>query len=209
MAIVTRFAPSPTGRLHAGNLRTALFNWCLARGAGGRFLLRSEDTDTARGGTPELAVQLEDLAWFGLDWDGGPDRPAPEGPFRQSERLSLYREHLGQLAESGRAYACYRSDEELKLKRAELKRAGLPPRYDREWARLPHDEVVRRRQAGHPFPGPRQRRDCLARPGPRSALAAGRGSGRFRPGAQRRHAGFSFRQCAGRCADGRDACIAR
>jgi glutamyl-tRNA synthetase len=148
MAIVTRFAPSPTGRLHAGNLRTALFNWCLARGAGGRFLLRSEDTDTARGGTPELAVQLEDLAWFGLDWDGGPDRPAPEGPFRQSERLSLYREHLGQLAESGRAYACYRSDEELKLKRAELKRAGLPPRYDREWARLPHDEVVRRRQAG-------------------------------------------------------------
>ena len=148
MSIVTRFAPSPTGRLHAGNLRTALFNWCFARGAGGRFLLRSEDTDVAREGEGDLERQLADLAWFGLDWDGGPDRPAPEGPFRQSERGQLYREYLGQLAESGRAYACYRSEEELRQRRAELRRRGLPPRYDREWAQLPHAEVVRRRNAG-------------------------------------------------------------
>lgn len=148
MSIVTRFAPSPTGRLHAGNLRTALFNWCLARGAGGRFLLRSEDTDAAREGEGDLERQLDDLAWFGLDWDGGPDRPAPEGPFRQSERGDLYREYLGRLAEAGRAYACYRTEQELKQRRAELRRRGLPPRYDREWAQLPHDEVVRRRQAG-------------------------------------------------------------
>jgi nondiscriminating glutamyl-tRNA synthetase len=148
MSIVTRFAPSPTGRLHAGNLRTALFNWCYARGAGGRFLLRSEDTDAAREGEGDLEGQLADLAWFGLDWDGGPDRPAPEGPFRQSERAGLYREYLGQLAESGRAYSCYRTEAELKQRRAELRRRGLPPRYDREWARLPHQEVLRRRQQG-------------------------------------------------------------
>ena len=148
MSIVTRFAPSPTGRLHAGNLRTALLNWCLARGAGGRFLLRSEDTDVAREGEGDLAHQLADLAWFGLDWDGGPDTPAPEGPFRQSERGELYREYLGQLAESGRAYTCYRTEQELKQRRAEQRRRGLPPRYDREWARLPHDEIVRRRQDG-------------------------------------------------------------
>jgi nondiscriminating glutamyl-tRNA synthetase len=148
MSIVTRFAPSPTGRLHAGNLRTALFNWCLARGAGGRFLLRSEDTDAVREGVGDLEQQLADLAWFGLDWDGGPDRPAPEGPFRQSERGELYREYLGRLAESGRAYACYRSEAELKQRRAELRRQGLPPRYERAWAELPHAEVVRRRNAG-------------------------------------------------------------
>lgn len=148
MTIVTRFAPSPTGRLHAGNLRTALFNWCLARGAGGRFLLRSEDTDASREGEGDLRQQLADLAWFGLDWDGGPDRAAPEGSFRQSERGEIYREYLGRLAESGRAYACYRTEEELKRRRAELRRRGLPPRYDRAWAHLPHDEVVRRRNAG-------------------------------------------------------------
>jgi nondiscriminating glutamyl-tRNA synthetase len=148
MSIVTRFAPSPTGRLHAGNLRTALFNWCLARGAGGRFLLRSEDTDASREGQGDLAQQLADLAWFGLDWDGGPDRPAPEGPFRQSERGEIYREYLGQLAEAGRAYACYRTEAELKQRRAELRRRGRPPRYDREWGQLPHEEVVRRRTAG-------------------------------------------------------------
>jgi nondiscriminating glutamyl-tRNA synthetase len=148
MSIVTRFAPSPTGRLHAGNLRTALFNWCLARGAGGRFLLRSEDTDVAREGEGDLERQLADLAWCGLDWDGGPDRPAPEGPFRQSERGGLYREYLGRLAETGRAYACYRTEAELKQRRAELRRRGVAPRYDRTWAELPHAEVVRRRNEG-------------------------------------------------------------
>jgi nondiscriminating glutamyl-tRNA synthetase len=148
MPVVTRFAPSPTGRLHAGNLRTALFNWCLARGAGGRFLLRSEDTDTRRGGEAELARQLEDLAWFGLDWEGGPDRSAPEGPFRQSERGGLYRGHLERLVASGRAYECFRTDDELRQRRAELRRRGRPPRYDREWARLPADEVERRRARG-------------------------------------------------------------
>jgi glutamyl-tRNA synthetase len=148
MSIVTRFAPSPTGRLHAGNLRTALFNWCLARGAGGRFLLRAEDTDATREGEGDLEQQLADLAWFGLDWDAGPDRDGAGGPFRQSARGEIYREHLGQLAESGHAYTCYRTDEELRQRRAELRRRGLPPRYERAWAELPHAEVVRRRESG-------------------------------------------------------------
>lgn len=148
MTIVTRFAPSPTGRLHAGNLRTALFNWCLARGAGGHFLLRVEDTDASREGEGDLARQLGDLAWFGLDWDAGPDRDGPGGPFLQSARGNIYREYLGQLAETGHAYTCYRTEEELRQRRAELRRRGLPPRYDREWAQLPHAEVVRRREAG-------------------------------------------------------------
>lgn len=148
MSIVTRFAPSPTGRLHAGNLRTALFNWCLARGAGGRFLLRAEDTDASREGAGDLEQQLADLAWFGLDWDAGPDREGTGGPFRQSARGEIYREYLGQLAESGYAYTCYRTEEELRQRRAELRRRGLPPRYDREWAALPQAEVARRRQAG-------------------------------------------------------------
>ncbi len=148
MSIVTRFAPSPTGRLHAGNLRTALFNWCLARGAGGRFLLRAEDTDASREGEGDLARQLDDLAWFGLDWDAGPGSDAPGGPFRQSERGDVYREYLGRLAETGYAYTCYRTDEELRARREEQRRQGLPPRYDRAWAELPQAEIVRRRESG-------------------------------------------------------------
>jgi glutamyl-tRNA synthetase len=148
MVPVTRFAPSPTGLLHAGNARTALYNWLLARGGGGRFLLRIEDTDVARSEERHLESLLTDLAWLGLDWDGGPDRPAAGGPFRQSERLEVYREQLGRLAEAGRAFACWRTEEELKAHRAEQRRRKLPPRYDREWARLPADEVARRRENG-------------------------------------------------------------
>ncbi|NHA15513.1 glutamate--tRNA ligase [Thioalkalivibrio sp. XN279] len=148
MSVVTRFAPSPTGRLHAGNLRTALFNWCLARGTGGRFLLRAEDTDAAREGEGDLERQLADLAWLGLDWDAGPDRDGVGGPFRQSERGEIYREYLGRLAETGHAYTCYRTDAELRARRDELRRQGLPPRYDREWAALPQAEILRRREAG-------------------------------------------------------------
>ena len=101
MSIVTRYAPSPTGRLHAGNLRTALFNWCLARGAGGRFLLRSEDTDASREGQGDLEQQLADLAWFGLDWDGGPDRPAPEGPVTKTTRAGAGCAPLGMGSAAG------------------------------------------------------------------------------------------------------------
>jgi glutamyl/glutaminyl-tRNA synthetase len=86
-----RFAPSPTGHLHVGNARTALFNWFLARAIGGAFLLRIEDTDIERSTSDSEASILEDLHWLGLEWDEGPDVGGPHGPYRQSERLHLYR----------------------------------------------------------------------------------------------------------------------
>ena len=85
-----RFAPSPTGQLHVGNARTALFNWLLARGSGAEFVLRIEDTDAERSSSDSEASILRDLRWLGLDWDEGPDVGGPAGPYRQSERLHLY-----------------------------------------------------------------------------------------------------------------------
>ena len=92
-AIRTRFAPSPTGRLHLGNVRTALFNFLLARASGGRFLLRIEDTDAERSDDAAVALILDDLRWLGLAWDEGPDLGGSAGPYRQSERFDLYRQH--------------------------------------------------------------------------------------------------------------------
>ena len=120
--IVTRFAPSPTGRLHAGNIRTALVNWLLARSAGGRFLLRLDDTDLARS-TAESAQSIrDDLAWLGL---------VPDAEVRQSDRFALYEDALNRLAAQGRAYPCYETPEELELKRRVALSRGLPPIYDR------------------------------------------------------------------------------
>lgn len=120
--IVTRFAPSPTGRLHAGNIRTALVNWLLAKQAGGRFLLRLDDTDLARS-TAESARSIRaDLAWLGL---------SPDAEVKQSDRFALYEDALNRLAAQGRAYACYETPEELELKRRVALSRGLPPIYDR------------------------------------------------------------------------------
>src|ERR1700733_15948498 len=94
---VTRFAPSPTGELHLGNARTALFNQLLARHRGGRFLLRIEDTDSERSLEAHTAALLEDLRWLGLEWDGGPDREDGSGPYRQSQRAALYARYFLQL----------------------------------------------------------------------------------------------------------------
>jgi glutamyl-tRNA synthetase len=120
--IVTRFAPSPTGRLHVGNVRTALLNWLLARKASGRFLLRLDDTDTARS-TEEYAQSIrDDLAWLGM---------APDAEEKQSARMARYEEVLGQLAAAGHAYRAYETPDELDLKRKVLLGRGLPPVYDR------------------------------------------------------------------------------
>lgn len=148
MSIVTRFAPSPTGRLHAGNARTALYNWLLARQDNGRFIVRSEDTDRLRSDADHVGRILEDLSWLGLEWDAGPDTQDGAGPYRQSERDGIYREHLGLLAEAGRAYTCWRTEEELSERRRELAARHLPPRYDREWAALSVGEIAKRRAAG-------------------------------------------------------------
>ena len=104
-----RFAPSPTGQLHVGNARTALFNWLLARGHDGTFILRIEDTDAERSTKESEDSILEDLRWLGLDWDEGPDVGGPHEPYRQSRRLPIYREMSERLLTQGDAYPCRRS----------------------------------------------------------------------------------------------------
>ena len=124
-----RFAPSPTGSLHLGNARTALFNWLVARRAGGAFVLRIEDTDTVREQEGSEASILEDLRWLGLDWDEGPDRGGPFAPYRQSERMERYAAAAARLLGEGSAYRCFCSDEELEAEREAMRRAGAAPRY--------------------------------------------------------------------------------
>lgn len=125
--VVTRFAPSPTGRLHVGNIRAALHNWMWARAQGGRFLLRLDDTDIERS-TPENAEAIHaDLAWLGLTPDGGA---------KQSDRFALYEARFQDLRAKGRVYPCYESAEELELKRKILAGRGLPPIYDRAALKL-------------------------------------------------------------------------
>jgi glutamyl-tRNA synthetase len=128
-AVVTRFAPSPTGGLHPGNARTALFSFLLARGRGGRFLLRIEDTDRERDGEDHLATQLGELEWLGIDWDAGPGREDGRGPYRQSERGATYAGLLARLEREGHAYPCYCTPTELEVVRRTQLAAGQPPRY--------------------------------------------------------------------------------
>lgn len=126
----TRFAPSPTGELHVGSARTALFNYLFARSHGGAFILRIEDTDPERSAEAFEASILRDLRWLGLEWDEGPDVGGSHGPYRQSERGALYTGKARRLLEAGAAYRCYCSPERLgEVNRARASR-GLPPRYD-------------------------------------------------------------------------------
>jgi len=124
-----RFAPSPTGHLHVGNARTALVNWLLARHESGTFILRIEDTDIERSTQESEHAIMDDLRWMGLSWDEGVDAGGARGPYRQSERLGIYRDHARQLLESGRAYYCFCSAEKLEADRQAMLRQGLPPRY--------------------------------------------------------------------------------
>ncbi|MBI4949266.1 MAG: glutamate--tRNA ligase [Deltaproteobacteria bacterium] len=130
MSVRTRFAPSPTGRLHLGNARTALFNWLFARKHGGKFIVRIEDTDRERS-TKEFEKNiLEDLRWLGMEWDEGPDVGGGKGPYRQSERLSIYKSYAARLVDNGLAYNCYCTKERLEgLRKTQLAK-GNPPRYD-------------------------------------------------------------------------------
>jgi glutamyl-tRNA synthetase len=130
-----RFPPSPTGHLHIGGVRTALFNWLYARHCGGVFVLRIEDTDRTRSTEESIQVILEGLQWLGLDWD--------EGPYRQTERLAIYQSHAFRLLAEGKAYHCYCSPQELQERRAEALRRGESPRYDRRCRDLPHPPAGR------------------------------------------------------------------
>jgi glutamyl-tRNA synthetase len=126
-----RFAPSPTGRPHVGNIRTAMFNWLFARHTGGKFVLRIEDTDVARKVEGAVEAIMEGLKWLGLDWDEGPGVGGDYGPYFQSERLDLYRLASEKLVAQGDAYYCYCSTERLEQMRAEQTAKKLPPGYDR------------------------------------------------------------------------------
>jgi nondiscriminating glutamyl-tRNA synthetase len=145
-----RFAPSPTGHLHVGNARTALFNWLLARGQGGTFILRIEDTDLERSTKASEAKILEDLRWMGLDWDEGVEAAGALGPYRQSERLDIYRAHTERLLSAGHAYRCFCSAEMLDAERKAQLAAGQPPRYAGTCRALDAAESARRHAAGEP-----------------------------------------------------------
>ncbi len=135
-----RFAPSPTGYLHVGGARTALFNWLFARHFGGTLILRIEDTDFERSSEAMVEGILEGMRWLGIDWD--------EGPFYQSQRLPLYQATAAKLLASGHAYPCFCTKEELEARRAEATAAGRPPMYDRRCRSLTLEQIAENRAAG-------------------------------------------------------------
>src|SRR6187551_1286290 len=146
--IRVRFAPSPTGQLHVGNARTALFNWLLAHGKDGTFVLRIEDTDAERSTRESEAGILEDLRWLGLDWDEGPDVGGPHGPYRQSERLHLYASYANELLASSHAYYCFCTAEKLDADRQADLAAGRPPKYHGTCRSLPQADTEARMERG-------------------------------------------------------------
>jgi nondiscriminating glutamyl-tRNA synthetase len=146
----TRFAPSPTGLLHLGNIRTALFNWLLARRENGVYLLRLEDTDAMRGHERFAAALQEDLHWLGLDWDEGPGIGGPHAPYAQSQRNAVYAGYFAALEERGLAYPCFCSEHELNVARKTAIAAGRPPRYSGKCRGLAPADVQARFAAGQP-----------------------------------------------------------
>ena len=148
--VVTRFAPSPTGDLHLGNARTALFNLLLARRTGGRLLLRIEDTDSERSLEAHTQGLMADLRWLGIAWDAGPDREDERGPYRQSQRAPLYAQDLAALERAGAVYPCFCTALELELSRRAQLAAGRAPRYGGACRELTAAERARRLAAGVP-----------------------------------------------------------
>ena len=146
-----RFAPSPTGHLHVGNARTALFNWLFARQqGGGTMILRIEDTDLERSEARFEGQLLEDLKWLGIDWDEGPDVGGPFPPYRQSDKLGVYKEHAERLVAEGKAYYCFCTQEELERQRQQAMAEHRAPNYPGTCKKLDAAEVARRRAAGEP-----------------------------------------------------------
>jgi len=143
-----RFAPSPTGQVHVGNARTALFNWLFARQQGGVFVLRIEDTDLERSEARYETQLIEDIKWLGLDWDEGPDVGGPYPPYRQSDKWQVYRDHAERLVNEGKAYRCFCSQEDLERQREQAMAAHLQPNYPGTCRNLAPEEAERRRAAG-------------------------------------------------------------
>ena len=150
MAPRVRFAPSPTGYLHVGGARTALFNWLYARRHGGTFVLRIEDTDEERSSADMVTGILEGLRWLGLDWDEGPDAGGPYAPYFQSERLERYRSVAARLVASGHAYSCYCTPERLHAEREKAEQRGEAWQYDRACLALTLEQINALEKAGAP-----------------------------------------------------------
>jgi len=146
--IRVRFAPSPTGYLHIGGSRTALFNWLFARHHQGTFVLRIEDTDIERSSGASEGTIISSLKWLGLDWDEGPDIGGEFGPYRQCERLALYREYAGKLLEKGKAYYCYCQEEELEERRKQALAEKRTPGYDGRCRNLSVEEKEKLKASG-------------------------------------------------------------
>lgn len=146
-----RFAPSPTGHLHVGGARTAIYNWLFARHHGGTFIIRVEDTDQARSTRESEDMVLSDLRWLGLNWDEGPDVGGPHAPYRQSERMHLYANTAKLLLVSRHAYRCFCTEEELERKRQLAESESRPPHYDLTCFHLTNEESERRADAGEKF----------------------------------------------------------
>jgi len=148
--IRVRFAPSPTGYLHIGNARTALFTWLYARATRGTLVLRIEDTDRERSREEYVDGILRDLRWLGIDWGEGPDVGGPYAPYRESERLDIYREHADRLLSAGLAYHCFCTPEELEQRRSLARGSGGTALYDGRCRDLTPDRVERFRSEGRP-----------------------------------------------------------
>jgi glutamyl-tRNA synthetase/nondiscriminating glutamyl-tRNA synthetase len=147
-AVRVRFAPSPTGHLHVGNARTALFNWLFARQNSGTMALRIEDTDIERSQARFEGQLIDDLKWLGLDWDEGPDVGGPHAPYRQSDRLDVYREYGERLLDEGKAYLCFCSEEDLQKERDRAQAENLQQVYSGKCREIDRGEAKRRRAAG-------------------------------------------------------------
>lgn len=143
MTVKVRFAPSPTGPLHIGGARSALFNWLFARHHGGKFLVRIEDTDLERSSRESEENILNSLRWLGIDWDEGVEVGGPNGPYRQTERLDIYRQWAKKLLDEGHVYYCYCSEEELEAEREAMRAKGELPRYSGRCRNLSPEERAR------------------------------------------------------------------
>ena len=149
--IRTRFAPSPSGFLHVGGARTALFNYLYAKATGGKFLVRIEDTDQDRSTDSSMKIILESLEWLGLNWDEGPGVGGPHGPYKQSERLEIYKEHTEKLIKSNHAYRCFCTTELLESKKKQSEAMGIPNLYDGTCSSMTEKEIQDKLDQKIPF----------------------------------------------------------
>jgi glutamyl-tRNA synthetase len=150
VSVRCRFAPAPSGSIHVGNVRTGLFSWAFARHHGGAFVLRVEDTDASRVTEEAFLGVIDSLRWLGIDWDEGPDVGGPHGPYRQSQRLEIYRGSVERLQAQGDAYACFCTEQELEERRAGAMARGEPPGYDGRCRKLSESERAAFEAEGRP-----------------------------------------------------------